>query len=124
MDDLPIKIKTTGAVILTEELRSFISDKVGKLSKFLSPSDTTALVEVELESLANSREGNLYRAEINLSVRGELNRSEAKRLTLHAAVDEAVAEARRSLRKSRVKHRNLIHHGAAQVKEFFRRFGK
>jgi ribosomal subunit interface protein len=124
MTDMPIKIKTTGAVVLTEELRSFIADKVGKLSKLLDPSDTTALVEVEVQSIANSREGDMYRAEINLSVEGDLLRAVAKRVTLHAAIDEAVAEARRQLRKAKVKHRNLIRRGAAQVKEFFRRFGK
>jgi len=121
---MPIKIKTTGAVVLTDELRSFIADKVGKLSKFLGESDTAALVEVELESITNSREGDQYRAEINLSVGGQLMRAVAKRVTLHAALDEAVAEARRQLRKSKVKHRNLIRRGAAEIKEFLRRFGK
>ncbi len=121
--DLPIKIKTTGAVVLTEELRSFIAEKVGKLSKLLDASDTSALAEVEVESIADSRDGDVYRAELNISVAGGFVRAEAKRVTLHAAVDEAVAEARRALRKARTKHRDLVRQGAAQVKEFFRKLG-
>lgn len=124
MSDMPLKIKTTGAIILTEELRSFIADKVGKLEKFTDPADGSLLAEVEVESLAESRGGDLYRAELNISIAGELVRAEARRATLHAAIDEAVAEARRSLRKSRIKHRDVIRRGAARVKEFFKRFGK
>lgn len=116
-------IKTTGAVMLTEELRSFVEDKVGKLEKLLDSSDTTVLAEVELESITQSKTTHMFRAEINLSFAGGFARAEASRETLHAAIDEAVAETKREVEHTRVKRRNMVRRGAAQVKEFFRRFG-
>lgn len=120
----PIKIKVTGAIMLTDELRSFIDEKLEKLFKLIPESDTTALAEVEVESTANSRVGDSFRAEITFTFTGGMARAEAKRETLHAAIDEAVSEARRELRRARGKSRDLMRHGAAQVKEFFRNFGK
>lgn len=117
-----ITIKTTGVVLLTDELRSFVEAKVGKLGKLLDPADTTVLAEVELESISQSKTTNLFRAEINLSFSGSLVRAEAARVTMHAAIDEAVSEAKREVQHTRVKHRNLIRRGAAKVKDFFRRF--
>ena len=57
-----ITIKTTGAVLLTDELRSFVEAKVGKLGRLLDPSDTTVLAEVELESISESKTADLFRA--------------------------------------------------------------
>lgn len=120
---MQVTLKATGAVMLTDELRSFIEEKVQKLEKLLDPSDTTVLAEVEVESVSQSRTGDLFRAEINLTFTGGFARAEASRETLHAAIDEAVAEAKREVRRTRTKHRDLVRRGAARVKDFFRRFG-
>jgi ribosomal subunit interface protein len=120
---MELKLKATGAVMLTDELRTFVEEKTGKLEKLLDPADTTTLCEVELESVSQSRTGDSFRAEINLSFTGGFVRAEAKRETLHAAVDDAVLEARRELKRARTKHRDLVRRGAARVKDFFRRFG-
>lgn len=117
-----IKIKATGSVMLTDELNSFVEEKLEKLGKLLDPADTTVLAEVELESMNQSETGNLFRAEINLSFVGGFSRAEASRETLHAAIDEAISESKREVQRNRVKHRNLVRRGATQVKEFFRRF--
>lgn len=117
-----VTIKTTGAVLLTDELRSFVEEKVNKLEKLFGPSDTTVLAEVELEALAKARAGNEFRAEINLTFAGGMARAEASRQTMHAAIDEAVAEAKREVLHARTKHKNLVRRGAARVKDFFRRF--
>ena len=119
---LEITIKATGAIMLSDELRAFVEEKVRKLEKLLDPADTTALAEVELESVNQSRTGDSFRAEIHLSYAGGFTRAEAKKESLHAALDEAVAEARRSLRRNRTKHRDLVRRGAVKVKDFFRKF--
>lgn len=123
-DEVPVKIKTTGAVLLSAELRSFIDEKTRKLAKLIEHNDTTALIEVEVESTANARVGDSYRAEITATFKGGMARAEAKSDILHAAIDEAILEARRELRRARNKNRDLVRRGAAQVKEFFRNFGK
>ena len=117
-----ITIKTTGAVLLTDELRSFVEAKVGKLGRLLDPSDTTVLAEVELESISESKTADLFRAEINLSFTGKLVRAEARAETLHTAIDDAVSEAKREVEGARSKRRNMVRRGAAKVKDFFRRF--
>lgn len=119
---MEIKLKTTGSVMLTPELRSFTEEKLKKLEKLLDPGDTTALAEVEIGSVSQSRSGDMFRAEINLTFTGGFARAEASRETLHAALDEAILEARREVRRTRTKHRDLVRRGGAKVKEFFRRF--
>ena len=117
-------IKTTGSVMLTDEVRAYVEEKVQKLERLLDGKDTTIMADVEIGSVSNSRTGDLFRAEINLSFAGGMARAEASRETLHTAVDEAVDEARREIRKMRVKHRDLVRRGAAKVKEFFRYFNQ
>ncbi len=114
-------IKATGSVLLTEELKVFVDEKVEKLAKVLGESEA-ALAEVEVGSVSNARTGDMFRAEINISFDGLLVRAEASRETLHMAIDEAVDEARRRIRRSRTKHRDLIRRGAARVKGVFRYF--
>ena len=109
--------------MLTEEVRAFIEDKVGKLEKLINPNDSTLMADVEVASASGSRTGDLFRAEINMTFKGGSVRAEASRETLHAAIDEAVSEARGEIRRTRTKHRDLIRRGAASVKEFFKRFG-
>ena len=121
---LPVTIETTGSVMLTDEVREFLNKKLEKLEKLLNKNDTTVMARVELGTSAGSRTGDLFRAEINITFKGGFVRAEAARDTLHAAIDEAVSEARREIRKSRTKHRDLVRRGAARVKDFFRNFGK
>ena len=109
--------------MLTEEVRSIVSEKMERLEKLLDQNDTTTMAEVELGSVSNSRTGALFRCEINVTFSGKLVRAEASRETLHTAIDEAVGEARREIRKLRTKHRDLIRRGAGKVKDFFRYFG-
>ncbi len=119
------KIEATGAVVLTEELKKFIQDKLGKVTMFVDPADTSAMVDVEIGTTAGGqRTGDIFRAEINLQFAGGMVRAEATRDTLHAAIDEAVKQARREVRKTKDKHRDLVKKGALQVKEFFRKLGK
>lgn len=114
----------SGAVVLTDELKKFIEEKLRKLEVLLDSADTTAMADVEVSTTAGGqRTGDIFRAEINLQFSGGMVRAEATRDTLHAALDEAVGEARRELRKSKGKRRDLMRRGAAQVKDFFRRFG-
>ncbi|MBI3573507.1 ribosome-associated translation inhibitor RaiA [Candidatus Kaiserbacteria bacterium] len=119
---LKLNIKASGAVLLTDELRSFVEEKMQKLAKILDPADTAALAEIEVESVSQSRNGDSFRAEINIAFTGGFAHAEATRETLHAAIDEAIAEAKREVKKARTKHRDLVRRGAAKVKDFFRRF--
>ena len=119
-----INIKATGSVMLTGEVRGFVEEKVGKLGKLLDPSDQTILAEVEVGSVSQSRTGDSYRAEINLTFAGGFVRAEATRETLHTALDAAVDDAQREIRHTRTKHRDLMRRGAAKFKDFLRYFNR
>lgn len=118
------KIKVTGSVVLTDELSTLIEKKMSKLAVFLK-GDTTALANVEVGTTsAGQRTGDVYRAEVHLTFAGGDAYAEATTNTLHAAIDQAAAEARRELRKRKSKERDIVRRGAAQVKDFFRNFGR
>jgi ribosomal subunit interface protein len=118
---IPIKIKTTGAVLLNEEVREYLEEKVQKLSKFTDMSDTTMLMDVELEALPK-KTGENFRTELNFSSNGKVLRAEARGETLHASIDEAVEEAARRLKHLKGKHLDIVRRAGAEVKEFFRNF--
>jgi ribosomal subunit interface protein len=121
---MELKIKVSGAVILTEELQTYIEKKVEKLAVFVK-NDPTAIIEVEAGTTsAGQRTGDVYRGEVHVTFAGGDAYAEAIHSTLHAALDKAITEAHREVRKKKSKNRDLVRNGAAQVKEFFRNFGK
>lgn len=117
---IPITFKTTGAVMLTDEVRAYVEDKMLKLERIVDKNDTTVRADVELGTTGGARTGEQYRAEINFKFSGGFARAEATRETLHTAIDEAVEEVRGEVRKSVTKHRDLIRRGAAKMKDIFR----
>ena len=107
---------------MNEEVRGYLEEKVQKLSKFTDMSDTTMLMDVELEALPK-KTGENFRTELNFSSNGKVLRAEARGETLHASIDEAVEEAARRLKHLKGKHTDLVRRAGAEVKEFFRKFG-
>ena len=121
---MEIKTKVAGAVVMTDELASFLDQKIKKLEVFVKE-DPTAICEVEVcTTSAGQRTGDVYRAEVHMTFTGGDVYAESIAATLHRAIDATVKEARRELRKKRTKNRDMVRKGAANVKEFFRNFGK
>lgn len=117
---IPITLKATGAVLLSDEVRTYVEEKLRKIEKVSDPKDTVARFDVELGTTGGARTGEQYRAEINFSFAGGFARAEATEDTLHAAIDVAVEEVRREVRRVRTKHRDLVRRGAARVKDIYR----
>lgn len=121
---MELKTKVTGAVVLTDELTSFLQKKAGKLEVFVKE-DTAAIAEIEVGTTsAGQRTGDVYRAEVHVTFTGGDVYAEATRDTLHKAIDESFKEARRELRKGKSKNRDMVRRGAAEVKHFFQNLGK
>jgi ribosomal subunit interface protein len=117
---IPSKIKATGAVVLSDEIRDYVEEKMHKIEKVIDKSDTTVLAEIELATTGGSRSGEQYRAEINLTYKGGFARAEATRDNLKNAIDEAVEEVRGEVHKHVTKHRDLARRGSSKVKDFLR----
>lgn len=121
---MELKIKATGAVVLSEELSSYIDKKFQKAAVFVRK-DSAALAEVEVGTTsAGQRTGDVYRAEAHITFSGGDAYADATAATLHAAIDKTVSEVLRELKKKKGKDRDMVRKGAAEVKRFFRQFGK
>ncbi|MES2014309.1 MAG: ribosome-associated translation inhibitor RaiA [Patescibacteria group bacterium] len=119
-----INFKASGSIVLTEELRDFVTSKVQKIEHLLDSSDTSSMADIELATTTRGQKtGDVYRAEINVQFAGGFVRAEAIEETMHHAVEVAVEEARRELRKSFGRKRALMRRGASKIKDFFRGFG-
>ena len=119
---IPVKYKKTGDVALTADTQALIEEKLKVVTKLLDADDTTALAEVEIEELKERRGG--FRIEINLSSKGQVYRSEAKRPTVRIALDAAMEDLRRELRRNKTKNIDFARGVSRAAKDWLRGFGK
>ena len=92
---MKIDIKATNFE-LTPSLTTYINEKIGSLDKFINISDKkdagSAPVEVFVEvarTTKHHKNGDVYKAELNMKLRGELFRVDVNDWDLRAAVDTA-----------------------------------
>ena len=82
-----VQIKGT-KIDLTPELKDYVQEKMDMLEKYLG-SITVSHCEVELEkALTTQNSGKIYRAEVNLSLPGELLRVEKTTDDINKAIDK------------------------------------
>ncbi|MBX4215672.1 ribosome-associated translation inhibitor RaiA [Candidatus Parcubacteria bacterium] len=110
---------------LTEPIADYIEKRMKALEKFLGKESAAVLVEVEVGKVSHRhRQGEVYRAEINLSMPGRQLRSEAEEADVYTAVDVAKDEMERELTSTKDKERTLFRRGAVVVKDLVKGFGK
>ncbi len=82
---------------LTDAIKAYAEEKVMSLSKFTerySPCDVT----IEVGKTTNHHnKGEIYRAEVNMTIPGDLIRAERERDNLYAAIDEVKDDLKRQL---------------------------
>jgi len=88
----------TKNITLDEPLRVFIEDKIGGLEKYLKNAPASARVEIGKPS-KHHRSGEVFYAEVNLKMGGNLLRSEAQRDDLYATIVEAKDELQTQIKK-------------------------
>ena len=120
---IPTTLKATGSVVITDEVRAFIDEKLKKLERIVRQGDTMLRADIEIGTTGGARTGEEFRAEINLNYSGGFARAEATRDTLHSAIEEAIEEVRSEVHKKTTKKRDFVRRGATKVKDFFRYFG-
>lgn len=89
---------TAKNIEITEAIRAFVDDKIGGLEKVLGHSEVSASVEIGKPS-KHHRSGDVFYAEVNLKMGGNLLRSEAQRDDLYAAIVEAKDELQTQIKK-------------------------
>jgi ribosomal subunit interface protein len=118
------KIKTTN-INLDPSIEEYLDKRLGAIEKLIDCSNPTLLVEIELAKTTNHHQsGDIFRAELNLTIDGEHFRAEAERIDLNSAIDMMRDEILNELRSYKGKRQSLIKRSGAKVKAFLRRFYK
>ena len=116
-----IIIKGTN-IKLSPSINQYIEEKIGGLEKFLkkiNPELIEARVEVG-KITRGQRQGDIFRAEVNLSINGQLFRVEKTEESLMAAIDLAKDELAREIRRHKDKQMTMFVRGARSWKKFWR----
>ena len=120
-EDMKIIIKGTN-IKLSPSINQYIEEKIGGLRKFLkkdNPELTEAQVEVG-KITRGQRQGDIFRAEVNLAVGGQFFRVEETAESLQAAVDLVKEELAREIRRKKDKIQTISLRGARSWKKFWR----
>ncbi len=120
---MKINIKATN-MDLTDEISSYLTERVEGLAKFIDPKaleDDSVMADVEVGTNSNHHQsGNIYRAELNLTVSGELIRAVSEKSDLFLAIDDMRDQAQHSITSSVGKKRDLLRKGGAMVKNMLK----
>lgn len=118
---MKIIIKGTN-IKLSPSINQYIEEKIGGLNKFLkkyNPELIEARVEVG-RITRGQRQGDIFRAEVNLSLDGQLVRVEETGESLMAAIDLVKDELYRKIRQKKNKKAAISIRGARSWKKFWR----
>jgi putative sigma-54 modulation protein len=75
-------------------------------------------VEVEIgRTTKHHQAGDIFRAEINLSINGKLFRVESEQESLYAAIDEVRDDLEREIKKFKEKRETIFIRGARSIKK-------
>jgi ribosomal subunit interface protein len=112
-----INIKSTGFE-LTDAISDHVHQELATVGRLLQErGDRSALVQVEVGKTTNHhKNGDVYRAEINLFISGESFRAEAETGDLYASVNEARDLMTNQLAHTRDKKTGLVRRGARAIK--------
>jgi len=106
---------------LTPSIEDYIQKKISSLEKFLN-NFNEQVIRCEMEvgkTTSRHRSGDIFRAEINLSVGGRMFRVESERDDLFAAVDEVRDELEQEVKKFKAKKETIFIRGARSIKKKF-----
>ncbi len=121
---MQIKIKATN-LLLTAAISDYVKKRVNTLGKFLGKDEMAALAEVEVGKITrHHKQGEVFKAEINLNVPGWQLRAVSEGEDLYAAIDDAKEEIEREIISYKDKKRTLFKHGALVVKDIIKGFAK
>ncbi|PJC56193.1 ribosomal subunit interface protein [Candidatus Kaiserbacteria bacterium CG_4_9_14_0_2_um_filter_41_32] len=104
------------------KLQDLLVQKFSSLEKYIGD-ETDVRYEVEFEKVTPQQNGNIYRVETNLWLKGNLYRAESIDENFEKATDEVRDQLAKKLRRASKKHTNRFLQGARRIKEMMR-FGR
>lgn len=108
----------------TPEVIEQATKKIQALERFIGGKETTARALVELErAVGGKRQGDVWRAELNIDHEGKRFRAESTKAKLDHAVTTVVRDLARELGRARKQNHDMFRKGGSAVKDFLRGFG-
>lgn len=124
---MKINIKASN-LDLTPAITVYIEEKINSLEKFISGQDlknwdeqNQAAVEVDVEiarTTNHHRQGDVYKAEVNIKVPGRVIRAEAEEWDARVAIDRVRDELQVELKKYKNKQESQYRKGSRMLKKF------
>lgn len=106
------------------ELLADTEKRLNALERFLGKEGASALATVELEqAVGNQKNGDIWRAEINVDHEGVHYRAESTKAKLDHAVTTVLRDIAGEFRRAHKKEHHLVKRGGAALKAFMRGFG-
>ena len=107
---------------LTPAIKDYATSKLASTTKFLGKvNQGTITCSVELErTTSHHTKGEIYRAEVNMSVEGVMHRSETSSTDLYAAIDLLRDELARKIKSEKGKSESIFKRGARAVKSILK----
>ena len=115
---MKINIKASN-LDLTPALNEYLEEKIGSLSKFLKKYEMEGEVLAQVEVARTTKhhhQGDVFRAEVNLTLPKKVLRGVAEKEDIRTAIDEVKSELQREI----VKYKGLSQDFRAERKKEFR----
>ena len=121
MKNKTLNIKATH-LDLNDEIRDYVETRINYLDKFIDATEKDqAIFNVEVGKTTTAQHtGEIFRAEMNLTVHGNSYRTESTRDNLITAIDDTTHEMEHQLVHHKNKRNTLFKRGAKQIKKLLR----
>jgi putative sigma-54 modulation protein len=104
---------------ITPSIREYLYKKLDAIEKFTAANDESAMCDVELgKTTKHHKNGDVFRTEINLHIKGKNLRAVAEMDDLFASIDIAKDEMIRELQSNKDKKVSAVRRGGAKMKNF------
>ncbi len=106
---------------LTPEIQAYLDKKLESVDKLIDTNDSSAYAHVELGKISrHHKSGDIFRAEINLSLKGQQIRAEAEGEDLYKAIHEMKESLVREVDKMKERKLSLLRRGLQRAKRLIR----
>lgn len=115
-----MNLKTTNFEI-NGETKDYLNKKIEHLGKFVNLNSPNTNLDVEIGKISeHHQKGDIFRAEFNLSIGGEYYRADEESQSIMSAIDLAIEELLKQLRRGKDKRETMIKRGGRKIKEMLR----
>lgn len=119
---MKINIKAT-AMDLTPAIADYLKEKMAHLDRFIEAhDDDSVFADVEIgKTTKHHKEGDFFKAEINLNFEGKIFRTEISQDNLYAAIDLAKDDIVEQVRSFNKKKNTLLRRGGRTLKNILKK---